>query len=240
MADDGAPERRATPTPGPAAAAAPPPAPPPPPPAPPAPPPPPPPPSGPPAPPPGPAPGGTPTPLRSRRDRTPPRSTRQIIFEFVRDFPGTHLRGVQQALQLPLGTVEYHLRELVRLELVTEREDGIYRRYYVAGQMGGLDRELIGALRQEIPRRIVMHLLLNPGLNFGQVREAFSISGSTLHYHLKKLEKRGILSRRREGRETYFTVLNEREVAKVLLAHKKSFGDDLLDAWAATWDEIRP
>ena len=178
--------------------------------------------------------------LRGKRDRTPPRSTRQSIFEFVRDAPGTHLRGIQQAMQLPLGTVEYHLRELVRLELVTEREDGIYRRYYVAGQLGGLDRELIGALRQEIPRRIVMHLLLNPGLNFGQVREAFDISGSTLHYHLKKLEKRGILARRREGRETYFTVLNEREVAKVLLAHKKSFGDDLLDAWAATWDEIRP
>ena len=219
MADDEAPERKVTPTPGPA----------------------PPPPQAPPPPPaePSAAPPSVPPP-RAQRDRTPPRSTRQIIFEFVRDSPGTHLRGVQQALGLPLGTVEYHLRELVRLELVTEREDGIYRRYYVAGQMGGLDRELIGALRQEIPRRIVMHLLLNPGLNFGQVREAFSISGSTLHYHLKKLEKRGILSRRREGRETYFTVLNEREVAKVLLAHKKSFGDDLLDAWAATWDEIRP
>lgn len=170
----------------------------------------------------------------------PPRSTRQIIFEFVRDAPGTHLRGVQQALALPLGTVEYHLRELVRLELVTEREDGIYRRYYVAGQLGGVDRDLLAALRQEIPRRIVMHLLLNPGLNFGAVREAFEISGSTLHYHLKKLEKRGIIQRRREGRETYFQVLNEREVAKVLLAHKKSFGDDLLDAWAATWDQIRP
>jgi predicted transcriptional regulator len=141
---------------------------------------------------------------------------------------------------LPLGTVEYHIRELTRLELVSEREDGIYRRYYVAGQIGGVDRELLAALRQEIPRRIVMHLLLNPGLGFGAVREAFDISGSTLHYHLKKLEKRGILERRREGRETFFWVLNEREVAKVLLAHKKSFGDDLLDDWATTWDQIRP
>ncbi len=189
-----------------------------------------------------PAPAALPLAARAppKRGLPPTRSTRQVIFEFVRDAPGTHLRGVQQALGIPLGTVEYHLRELVRLELVTEREDGIYRRYYVAGQLGGVDRELVGALRQEIPRRIVMHLLLNPGLNFGQVREAFEISGSTLHYHLKKLEKRGILARRREGRETYFTVLNEREVAKVLLAHKKSFGDDLLDAWAATWDQIRP
>jgi len=190
------------------------------------------------------APPATPPPAEptpaAPRVKAPARSTRQMIFEFVRDFAGTHLRGIQQQIGLPLGTVEYHLRELVRLGLVTEREDGIYRRYYVAGQLGGVDRELLAALRQEIPRRIVMHLLLNPGLNFGQVREAFDISGSTLHYHLKKLEKRGILDRRREGRETFFMVLNEREVAKVLLAHKKSFGDDLLDDWAATWDQIRP
>lgn len=169
-----------------------------------------------------------------------PRSTRQMIFEFVRDSPGTHLRGIQQQLGLPLGTVEYHLRELVKLGLVSEREDGIYRRYFVAGQLGGVDRELLAALRQEIPRRIVMHLLLNPGLTFGHVRAAFEISGSTLHYHLKKLEKRGILARRKEGRESFFTVINEREVAKVLLAHRKSFGDELLDEWARTWDEIRP
>jgi predicted transcriptional regulator len=170
----------------------------------------------------------------------PGRSTRQIVFEFVRDNPGVHLRGIQQQLGLPLGTVEYHLRELVRLELLTEREDGIYRRYYVAGQLGGVDRDLLAALRAEIPRRIVMHLLLNPGLNFGQVKSTFEISGSTLHYHLKKLEKRGIISRRREGRETYFWVPNEKEVSKVLLAHRKSFGDELLDNWAAIWDQIRP
>jgi len=175
-----------------------------------------------------------------RSTRRPGPSTRQTIFEFVRDTPGMHLRGVQQELGIPLGTVEYHLRELVRLGLVTEREDGIYRRYYVAGQLGGVDRELIAALRPEIPRRIVMHLLLNPGLNFGQVKAAFDISGSTLHYHLKKLEKRGVIERRREGRETFFWVPNEREVAKVLLAHKKSFGDALLDDWASTWDQIRP
>ncbi len=178
---------------------------------------------------------------RSRRaSRKQGPSTRQVVFEFVRDTPGMHLRGVQQRLGIPLGTVEYHLRELVRVGLVTEREDGIYRRYYVAGQLGGVDRELIAALRPEIPRRVVMHLLLNPGLNFGQVKSGFDISGSTLHYHLKKLEKRGIIERRREGRETFFWVPNEREVAKVLLAHKKSFADALLDDWAMTWDQIRP
>jgi len=151
-----------------------------------------------------------------------------------------HLRGIQQLLAMPLGTVEYHLRELTRVGLVSEREDGSYKRFYVAGQIGGVDRELIAALRPEIPRRIVMHLLLNPGLNFGQVKQSFEISGSTLHYHLKKLEKRGIVEHRREGRETYYWVPNEREVAKVLLAHRKSFADELLDDWASTWDQIRP
>jgi DNA-binding transcriptional ArsR family regulator len=197
-----------------------------------------------PAPPPPPAPEPEPAPAVPAGARRPSRkagpSTRQTIFEFVRDTPGMHLRGIQQELEIPLGTVEYHLRELVRIGLVTEREDGIYRRYYVAGQLGGVDRELIAALRPEIPRRIVMHLLLNPGLNFGQVKASFDISGSTLHYHLKKLEKRGVIERRREGRETFFWVPNEREVAKVLLAHRKSFGDELLDDWAATWDQIRP
>ena len=165
---------------------------------------------------------------------------RKRIFDFVSSSPGCHLRELQRRLNIPLGTLEYHLKYLVDREYLSIRDEGGYKRYYPVGTMRSVDKNILSLLRQDIPRRLVMHLLLHPNSRFGDLAEKFDVAPSTLSFHVTKLLKAGIVSKTRTGRETTYRVENEHEVAMVLIAHRRSFLDVLVDSFVGTWTDLHP
>jgi len=165
---------------------------------------------------------------------------RKRIFDFVSSSPGCHLRELQRRLGIPLGTLEYHLKYLVDREYLSIRDEGGYKRYYPVGTMRSVDKNILSLLRQDIPRRLVMHLLLHPNSKFGDLAERFDVAPSTLSFHVTKLLKAGIVSKTRQGRETTYKVENEHEVAMVLIAHRRSFLDVLVDSFVGTWTDLHP
>jgi len=48
------------------------------------------------------------------------------------------------------------------------------------------------------------------------------------------------VSKTRIGRETTYKVENEHEVARVLIAHRRSFLDVLVDSFVGTWTDLHP
>ncbi len=167
-------------------------------------------------------------------------AVRKRLFDFILSSPGCHMREIQRRLGIPLGTLEYHLKYLVEREYLSVREEGGYKRYYPVGTMRGVDKGILSLLRQDIPRRIVMHLLLHPGSKFGELAAKFDVAPSTLSFHLAKLLRAGLVSRTRFGRESTYRVENEHEVARVLIAHRRSFLDALVDSFVGTWTELHP
>ena len=165
---------------------------------------------------------------------------RKRIYDFVSSSPGCHLRELQRRLEVPLGTLEYHLKYLVDHEYLSIRDEGGYKRYYPVGKMRSADKNILSLLRQDIPRRLVMHLLLHPDSKFGDLAQKFDVAPSTLSFHVSKLLKAGIVSKTRLGRETTYKVENEHEVAMVLIAHRRSFLDVLVDSFVGTWTDLHP
>jgi len=165
---------------------------------------------------------------------------RKKIYDFVKLSPGCHLRELQRRLEIPLGTLEYHLKYLVDNEYLSIREEGGYKRYYPVGTMRSVDKAILSLLRQDIPRRLVMHLLLHPSSKFGDIASKFDVAPSTLSFHITKLLKGGIVSKTRMGRETTYKVENEHEVTRVLIAHRRSFLDVLVDSFVSTWTDLHP
>ena len=183
--------------------------------------------------------GGGATLAKKEEEKALELEARKRIYDFVVSSPGTHLREIQRQIDLPLGTVEYHLKYLVEKEMLVEKADGNYKRYYPVGIYGSVDRQLLSLLRQEVPRRIVMKLLLNPGMNFKVLSEGFPVSASTLSYHLSKLVDGDVVRKVKKGRESLFFVNNQEEVAKILLTHRKSFLDGLVESFANLWEEFK-
>jgi predicted transcriptional regulator len=165
---------------------------------------------------------------------------RKRIYDFVCASAGCHLREIQRRLDIPLGTLEYHLNYLVEHGLVSIRDEGGYKRYYPVGMMRSVDRNILSLLRQDIPRRLVMYLLLHPGSKFGDIAEKFEVAPSTLSFHITKLVRAGMVSKIRSGRETTYKVENEHECAMVLIAHRRSFLDVLVDSFVGTWTDLHP
>ncbi len=162
-------------------------------------------------------------------------TTRQRIYQIIERNPGCHLRELKKRAGVSsMGNLEYHLDYLELHELVTTRPNGHYKRYYIT-RVRVRNKQLVGLLRQEVPRRIAVFLLLNPDATHKQIGQQFTISPSTLSFHLKKMVQREVLSRRKEGRTTHFRVNEPEDVARTLITYRPTFLDKVVDRFAEVW-----
>ncbi len=164
---------------------------------------------------------------------------RRRVFEAVRDNPGIHMRGLQRETGMPLGTLRYQLRYLEKHGLIMEKKEGRMSTYYPTGGgkvVDAQDKKYLAMLRQEIPRLIVLHLMIHPHSSHGELKPHFRISASTLSYHLKKLGDSDIIARDKEGK---YYVVDEERVAKVLITYRQSFMDTMVDSFVRFWEGRR-
>ena len=150
------------------------------------------------------------------------------------------MREIGRELDIPMGTLEYHLHFLVKANLLTTRTDARYTRYFATGELSRREKDVLAVLRQKVPRQIAAHLLLEPGSSHGQLLTKFALSASTLSFHLKKLVTAGIVSQEKSGRENLYRVVEPELVARVLIQHKESFFDDVVDRFAGVWLSLEP
>lgn len=164
--------------------------------------------------------------------------SRRRIYHYVQDNPGAHMRQIGRDLDIPMGTLEYHLRYLVDEGLLATREDSRYTRYFVKGQTSRHEKDVLAAIRQETPRRIVAQLLLDPGASHGELLEEFDVSASTLSFHLSKLVEGGVVEKEKSGRKNLYTVVDEEVASRVLIQYRESFVDDVVDRFAEVWMDL--
>jgi DNA-binding transcriptional ArsR family regulator len=166
--------------------------------------------------------------------------TRRRIYQHLQKHPGAHMREIGRELEIPMGTLEYHLHYLVKADLLTTRSDPRFTRYFATGELSRREKDVLAVLRQKVPRQIAAHLVLEPGSSHGQILTKFSLSASTLSFHLKKLVTTGIVSQEKAGRENLYRVVEPDLVARVLIQHRESFLDDVVDRFATVWLSLEP
>ena len=159
-------------------------------------------------------------------------STRRKIYEAIALNPGLHFREIQRRSNIPVGVLEYHLMVLEREGMIVSKIDGKYRRYFANTTMTIEERKIMGALRDTISRRIVIFLIEQVKVKHSEIANHLKISPSTLSYHISKLMKYGIILKEIDGRETYYSVKDRDNLARVIIKYRKSFLDSLVDNFA--------
>ncbi len=160
---------------------------------------------------------------------------RQRIVACILENPGLHLRALAERLEMPVSTLEYHCYQLVKTDHLVTRETAGFKAFYPAEGMDRRDKDILYLVRQEGPRRICAHLLLHPGATPKDLKGATGLSGPTLSFHLKKLLAAALLHEEPAGRTKLLSLVDEERVANVLVTYRKSFLDETVDAFAATW-----
>jgi predicted transcriptional regulator len=87
--------------------------------------------------------------------------TRMEIYNFVKDNPGIHFRGICSNVGLSIGVVQYHLSILTRAGLLSVYNDGQCRRYFEANAYSEADMKLVSLLRHDTARKILVVLSQN-------------------------------------------------------------------------------
>ena len=113
--------------------------------------------------------------------------TRQEIYNFILKNPGLHLNELSRKLSIPISTINYHLNYLKKLDVLIAKPNGKYVRYYIARKIGEKDKKIISLLRQDIPFKIVMFLLLYPNSSQTEISKHLRRHSTTISFHLEKL-----------------------------------------------------
>lgn len=160
---------------------------------------------------------------------------RRRVYQFIRSHPGLHLRALEKRLDISLGDLRYHLDYLEKKRMITSRSDGYRKTYFSARDVYLQDRDTLALLRQEAPRRIILHLLMSENSTFEELREVLGVSKSTLSFHLKKLTSKGLVVTTRDEVRNIYSLPDKEGVAGLLITYKDSFLDAAVDRVLDVW-----
>ncbi len=125
---------------------------------------------------------------------------RQEIHGLIQDNPGIHMSELGRELDASWGTLLHHLDKLEKARLVVSEDTSGKRCFFLPGQVSQEHKDILPALENETARAIAEHFADNPGATQKDAAEALDLSAALVSWHVKRLEKAGVLTRTREGR----------------------------------------
>jgi predicted transcriptional regulator len=154
--------------------------------------------------------------------------TREIIFEYVKAHPGSHLREIGRELKLGNGDLQYNLYILEKQGKVSTARRGLYKFIFPSGVFGEKETAILSALSTESQREILIHLIKNPTLSQGQIARLIGLTPATISWHMKRLVDLGLIERERNGKQMSYRVLGDKEeIEKFIRSYHTSFWEKL-------------
>ncbi len=125
---------------------------------------------------------------------------RQEIHALIQEKPGIHMSELGRELEASWGTLLHHLDKLEKARLILSEDTSGKRCFFLPGQVSREHKDILPALENETARAIAEHFADNPGATQKDAADALDLSAALVSWHVKRLEKAGVLTRTREGR----------------------------------------
>ena len=135
---------------------------------------------------------------RLRGHRLLEQDTRARLHAVLSREPGLPLARVARELAVDPKTARYHLARMARDGLVTEEGPTRARRYFLAGSVPDADRPRLVAERERAG--VLAAVRAAPGETKTALARRLAIARPTLHWHLARLQRAGLVRCEREGR----------------------------------------
>ncbi len=130
---------------------------------------------------------------RLKRENILRHEVRNSIFEEVARNPGVNLLSLKQKLDLKNGVLAYHVATLERENFIKSHRDGRLRRLYLCGYKVST----LSAVQQDVLNIIAE----SSSVSQKAIADRLKVSKQTVNYHIRKLEKMGMIAVKKEGRE---------------------------------------
>jgi predicted transcriptional regulator len=136
-------------------------------------------------------------------------STRIEIYNFVKNNPGIHFRGICDNLGLSVGVVQYHVGLLTRAGLLLVHRDRQYKRYFETKRFGETEMKMISLLKHKTVRRILTVLSERDSIFHKDLAVKLDISSQALTWQMNRLRKTGLVDAVKEGMKVKYLLNQE-------------------------------
>ena len=118
---------------------------------------------------------------------------RKILYEYIEDNPGVHLNELFRKIDINNNTIRYHIKYLLKQGFIDCKKINGYNHYYTKENNNTEKKILLSFLRKSTTRNILLYLLLDFGASPIQLSEELEKTQATVNFHLKRLQKCGLI-----------------------------------------------
>jgi len=151
---------------------------------------------------------------REKRSALLMHPVRRDIYKIVSESPGSYFFEIASALELPHGTVSWHLKKLEEAGLLDTMRFAGRRVFFSKALRSKAVEKAFVVLRSEATQDVFTYILNNPGCYQAQIAEALDHHHDTIRHHIKRLKDAKLIISNRQGRTVHY---NLGEVGKLIL-----------------------
>jgi predicted transcriptional regulator len=166
-------------------------------------------------------------------------SVQDKIVKYVNEIPGIRYRELLRMTGLSNGVLTYHLRFLDNTEKIrVNRINNRVTRYF-SYEVPPHESSIIGLLRQETTRKIIMYLLENGTCRFNDIMIHTKKVPSTISWHMGRLKAANIINIRKQNESKYYEIGMDKIILQDLLSkYKSSFTEKIVDNYVDMINEF--
>jgi len=114
---------------------------------------------------------------------------RKNLYNYIDEYPGSHLREIARELDLKPSNAAWHLRKLEQTNLVRSRVIGGKKVFYLVE--GGVEARIEAIaesiLKNKNARNIMNYLVNNPGKHLLEIATSLKLNHHTVKWHISKM-----------------------------------------------------
>jgi predicted transcriptional regulator len=166
-------------------------------------------------------------------------SSQDKIVKYVNEIPGIRYRELLRMTGFSNGVLSYHLRFLdysgkIRVNRVNNR----VTRYF-SYDVSSHESYIIGLLRQETTRKIILYILENGKCRFNDIMIHTEKVPSTISWHIGRLKAANIIMVLKQKESTYYEIGMDRSILQDLLSkYKTDFTEKIVDDYVDMVNEF--
>ena len=114
---------------------------------------------------------------------------RKSLYDYIDNYPGSHLREIARELDLKPSNAAWHLRKLEQTNIVRSRNIGGKKVFYLVE--GGIEarKEAVAEsiLKNDNAKKIMQYLVTHPGKHLLEIAHALKLNHHTVKWHIQKM-----------------------------------------------------
>ena len=166
-------------------------------------------------------------------------SIQDKIVKCVNEIPGIRYRELLRITGISNGVLSYHLNLLDNSgKIRVNRLNNRVTRYF-SYDVSSHESYVIGLLRQETTRKIIMYILENGTCRFNDIMIHTEKVPSTISWHIGRLKAANIIMVLKQKESTYYEIGMDRSILQDLLSkYKTDFTEKIVDDYVDMVNEF--